>query len=121
MSSAYTTEIFPAREQVDFLRAPGSQAGGATRSKILDLAQASADYVVHEAAHHHFLGNPWMRSQFLQLMPHVFFDVLESVEKGRRDGGGAGAVLDARAQLLLGRMHQAAVRVVDDHEFLGFQ
>src|SRR5437016_11806298 len=62
-----------------------------------------------------------MRSQFLQLMLHVFFDVLESVEKGRRDGGGASAVLDARAQLLLGGVHQAAVGVVDDHEFLGFQ
>src|SRR5881296_3329194 len=38
-----------------------------------------------------------------------------------RAGTAAVAVLDARAQLLLGGVHQAAVGVVDDHEFLGFQ
>ena len=89
----------PAHPAISFL--PATEG-----SEILDLVQASADHVVHEAAHRHFFGNPRVRSQFLQLMPHVFFDVLESVEKRGRHGGGAGAILDARAQLLLGGVHQ---------------
>src|SRR2546430_6809728 len=59
-----------------------------------------------------------MRAQFLQLVTHVFINVLESVKKCRSDRRGARAILDARAQLLFSRVHQSAVRVVDDHELL---
>ena len=90
-------------------------------SKVLDLAQEPRDNVVDEAAYGNFLGNPRMRAEFLQLMAHVFVDVLESIEKGWSDRGSARAILNAGAQLLLGRMHQAAVGVIDDHEFLSAQ
>jgi len=62
-----------------------------------------------------------MRAQLLQLMTHIFFNVLEGVEKGRRDGRGSSAILDSVAQILLRGVHKAAIRVVDDHEFLGVQ
>src|SRR5215472_14125387 len=51
----------PRRLLASFLRATEG-------SEILDFAQASADHVVYEAAHRHLLGNPRVRSQFLQLM-----------------------------------------------------
>lgn len=59
-----------------------------------------------------------MRAEFLELMADIFVNVLEREEKRRSDGGGAGEVLDACPQVLLGGVHQAAIGVVDDHELL---
>ena len=90
-------------------------------SRVLDFAEAPVGHVVDEAAHGDFFGDPGMGAQLLELVTDVFFDVLEGVEEGRSDGGGSGAVLDLRAQILFGRVHQAAIGVVDDHDFLGAQ
>ena len=60
-----------------------------------------------------------MGAELLELVADVFLNVLESVEEGGSDGGGAGAVLDARAEVLFAGLHEAAVGVVDDHEFFG--
>ena len=59
-----------------------------------------------------------MSAEFLQLMANVFFDVLEGVKKGGRDGGGAGAIVDSGAEILFAGVHQAAIGVVNDHDFL---
>lgn len=60
-----------------------------------------------------------MSAEFLQLMANVFFDVLKGVKEGGRDGGSAGVILDSGAEILLAGVHQAAIRVIDDHDFLG--
>jgi len=60
-------------------------------------------------------------AQFLQLVAHILFDVLEGVEEGRRYCRGSRAVLDSGAQVLLAGVHQAAVGVIDDHDFFGAQ
>jgi len=55
----------------------------------------------------------------LQLMADIFFDVLESVEKSRRDSRRSSAILDARAEILLAGVHQATIGVVNDHDLFG--
>ena len=60
-----------------------------------------------------------MGAEFLQLVADIFIDVLEGVEESGSDGGGSGAILDAGAQAVLGGVHQSAIGVIDDHEFLG--
>lgn len=60
-----------------------------------------------------------MSEQLLQLVTDIFFDVLKCVEKCRGNGRRSGAILDSGAQVLLAGVHQAAVRMIDDHEFLG--
>ena len=62
-----------------------------------------------------------MGAQLLQLLPDIIFDVLECVEKSRCNRRGARSVLDTSAQVLLIRVHEAAVRVIDDHELLRAQ
>src|SRR5215470_543278 len=74
-------------------------------SEVLDLAEQAAQDVVDEAADNHFPRNPGMSAQLLQLVAYVFVDVLEGVEKCRCNGSCAGAILDARAQFLLGGVH----------------
>src|SRR5690349_12329761 len=81
-----------------------------------NLAQPASAYVVDEAAHRYLLWNPRMGAQLLQLVPHVFVNILEGVEKSRRNRRGSRAVLDARAQVLFRGQHQAAVGVIDHHE-----
>ena len=88
-------------------------------SKVFDFAKAAGAHVIDEATDGDGLGNPRVGAKFLKLVADVFVDVLECVKEGRRNGGGAGAILDARAEVLLGCMHQTAVGVVDDHEFFG--
>ena len=60
-----------------------------------------------------------MGAEFLKLVADVFVDVLEGEEESGSDGGGAGAGLDTVAKVLLAGVHEAAIGVVDDHEFLG--
>lgn len=60
-----------------------------------------------------------MRVQFLQLMPHVLFDILKGKKEGGSDGRGSGMILDFRPQILLAGQHQAAVGMVDDHDLAG--
>ena len=62
-----------------------------------------------------------MGVEFLQLVADIFFDVLEGVEVGRGDGGGSAAIVDAGTQILFVGVHQAAIGVIDDHDFLGAQ
>jgi hypothetical protein len=86
---------------------------------MLDFAELAGGDVVDEAADGYGGGNPRVGAEFLQLVADVFFDVLEGVEKGRGDGGRSGAILDSGAEILFVGVHEAAVGVVDDHEFLG--
>jgi hypothetical protein len=86
-----------------------------------DFAQSAAAYVVYKPPYSDFFGNPWMRAQLLELLPDIVFDVLESIEKGRCDRRRARSVLDARAKILLIRVHESTVSVIDDHELLGAQ
>ena len=60
-----------------------------------------------------------MTAKLLQLVSDVFLDVLEGVEKCGGDRRGPGAIVDSSAQVLLIRVHQPAVGMIDDHEFLG--
>lgn len=60
-----------------------------------------------------------MGTEFLHLVADVLFDILKGIEEGWGDGGGAGAVLDAVAKVVFGSVHQATVRVVNDHDFFG--
>jgi len=60
-----------------------------------------------------------MGAQFLQLLADIFFDVLEGIEEGGRNSGRSSALLDSGAQVLLAGVHQAAIGMIDDHDFLG--
>src|SRR5713226_6237567 len=90
-------------------------------SGVLDFSEMAAGNVVDKAADGQGLGNPGVGAELLQLVADIFFDVLERVEEGGGDSLGPGAVLDSGAQILFGGVHQAAIGVVDDHEFLGAQ
>jgi len=90
-------------------------------SGVLDFTEMAAGNVVDKAADGEGLGNPGMGAELLQLVADIFFDVLERVKEGGGDSLGPGAVLDSGAQILFGGVHQAAIGVVDDHEFLGAQ
>jgi hypothetical protein len=59
-----------------------------------------------------------MRAQLLQLMADVLLDVPESVKESGSHSRCSGAILYSVAQVLFSGMHQAAIGVVDDHEFL---
>lgn len=89
------------------------------KSEVFDFTEAAGSYVVDEAADGYGLRYPWMGAELLELVADVFVDVLEGEEERGSDGGGAGAVLDAGAEILLAGVHEAAVGVVDDHELLG--
>ena len=91
------------------------------RSGALDFAEIAAGDVVDEAADGDGLGNPGMGVELLQLVADIFFYVLEGVEEGGSHGGGSGAVLNSGAQVLFGGVHQSAIGVIDDHDFLGAQ
>src|SRR6266478_2979661 len=88
-------------------------------SGVLDFTEMAAGNVVDKAADGEGLGNPGMGAELLQLVADIFFDVLERVKEGGGDSLGPGAVLDSGAQILFGGVHQAAIGVVDDHEFVG--
>jgi hypothetical protein len=90
-------------------------------SGVLDFAEAPTGDVVDEAADGDTLGNPRMSPELLQLVADIFFDVLEGIEAGGSDSGGSGAILDSAAQVLLAGVHQSAIGVIDDHDFLGAQ
>src|SRR6266852_9509736 len=90
-------------------------------SVVFDFAKAAGGYIVDEAADGDGCGDPGMGAQLLQLVADIFLNVLERVEKGRSDGGGSGAILDAVAQIVLGGGHQSAIGVVDDHDFFRAQ
>jgi hypothetical protein len=51
----------------------------------------------------------------------VLLGVLKSKEECRSDGGGPGTVLDERSQVLLASMHQAAIGVLDEYDFMGLE
>ncbi len=59
-----------------------------------------------------------MGAELLQLVADIFFDVLEGVEEGGSHSGGPGAMLDSGAQVLLAGVHQSAIGVIDNHDFL---
>jgi hypothetical protein len=85
---------------------------------VLDFAKEAGSYVVYEAANRECFRNPRMGAKFLQLVADVFFDVLESVKEGGGNGGSAGAILDSGTEILLAGVHQTAIGVVNDHDFL---
>ena len=97
----------------------GTQKGQDGRLQVFDFAEEAGGDVVDEAADGDGFGDPRVSVEFLELVADVFVDVLEGVEEGGSDGGGAGAILDAGAEVLFGGVHEAAVSVVDDHELLG--
>src|SRR6202795_2348049 len=88
------------------------------RSGVFNFAQTASGDVVDEAADRDTLGNPGMGAQLLQLVADIFFDVLEGVEEGGSNSGGPGAMLNSGAQVLLASVHQSAIGVIDNHDFL---
>ncbi len=81
----------------------------------------AAGYVVNKSTDGDGRRNPGMGAELLQLMPDIFFDVLERIEKSRSDRRGSRAILDSGAQILFGGVHQSAIGVIDDHDLLGAQ
>src|SRR5882762_4591484 len=79
----------------------------------------AAGDIVDEAADGDGFGNPGMGAELLQLVADIFFDVLEGVEEGGSNSGRSRAILDSGAQILFGGVHQSAIGVIDDHDFLG--
>lgn len=51
----------------------------------------------------------------------IFFYVSEGAEGCGSNNVGAGPILDSGAQIMFGGMHQSAIRMIDDHNFLGAQ
>src|SRR5581483_353890 len=86
-----------------------------------DFAETATGNVIDEAADGNCFGNPWMGPKLLQLMLDIFFDVLEGVEECGRNCCRPSAIVDSATQVVLTRVHQSAIRVIDDHEFLGAQ
>ena len=86
---------------------------------ILDFAQTAIRHIIDKSADCNLLRNPGMAPKLLQLVADIFLDVLERVEEGWGDGCSARAILDSSAQILLVRMHQTAIGMIDDHDFLG--
>ena len=58
-----------------------------------------------------------MGAELLQLVADIFIDVLEGEEEGGSYSSRPGAILDSSAQVLLVSVHQAAIGVIDDHDF----
>ena len=80
--------------------------------------QKSSGDVVDEATDSDTHGNPGMGAELLQLVADIFIDVLEGEEEGGSYSSRPGAILDSSAQVLLASLHQAAIGMVDDHDFL---
>src|SRR5450631_2855150 len=99
----------------------GERNAQCTSSGIFDFAEEAAGNIVDKAAGCDLVGDPGVRAELLQLMANIFIDVLEGVEEGRCDGGGSCAILNSGAQILFAGLHQSAIRVIDDHDFLGAQ
>ena len=59
-----------------------------------------------------------MRSHLLDLLAHVFFKVIESMEGSGCYGRRSSLLLKFRAQILILKRQHAAVGVIDDDEFL---
>src|SRR5437667_4670394 len=89
------------------------------KSEVFDFAELAVADVVDEAADDHGPGNPGMGAELLHMVADVFFELMEGVEEGGGNGGGSRAILDSGAQVLFAGVHEAAIRMVDDHEFLG--
>src|SRR5271154_1590353 len=64
------------------------------QSDIFDFAEEAVSDVVDKAADRNLISNPGMRPELLQLVADIFVDVLEGVEKSRRDRSGSGAILN---------------------------
>ena len=92
--------------------------GASVASGVLDFAETSTGDVVDEAADSDALGNPRMGAELLQLVADIFIYVLEGVEEGGSNSSRSGAILDSSAQVLLASVHQAAIGVIDNHDFL---
>ena len=92
-----------------------------TGPDVCDFAQTSGGDVVDEAADSDALGNPGMSAELLQLVADIFINVLEGVEEGGSNSGRPGVILDSGAQVLLAGLHQAAIGVIDNHDFLSAQ
>ena len=88
-------------------------------SEVGDFAEAAGGDIVDEATDGNGLRDPRMGAEFLELVADIFVDVLEGEEEGGGDGGGACAILNASAEVLLAGEHEATVGVVDDHELFG--
>src|SRR6267378_4173741 len=102
----------------------GSGGGGSfssSRSVVFDFAEMAAGDVIDEAADGDSLGNPRVGAELLQLVANIFFDAMEGIEEGGCNSGGSGAILDSGAQIMFGGVHQSAIGVIDDHDFLGAQ
>ena len=65
--------------------------------------------------------NPWMGTEFLQLLADIFFEVLKCVEVAGWNSGSPGTILDSSAQILFAGIHQSAIGMIDHHEFFGTQ
>jgi len=85
----------------------------------MDFTEKAAAHVIDEAADGDCLGNPGMRGELLQLVANIFIDILEGVEKRGSQSGGSREILDPGAQILFAGVHQSAIGVIDDHDFLG--
>ena len=60
-----------------------------------------------------------MRGELLQLVANIFIDILEGVEKRGSQSGGPREILDSGSEILFAGVHQSAICVIDDHDFLG--
>ena len=88
-------------------------------SRLTYLPQIPSLNLEDEAADCDRLGShPTVLSQLPQLLPDVFLDVGKGVEAHRRICWNAGSLFDRAMQLFLGRLHQTAIGVIDDHELL---
>src|SRR5581483_5552439 len=90
---------------------------GAPRGGV--FAQRPRGHVVHEPPHRDLARHPGVRTQLLELLPHVVLHVAKGVEVQRGDRGGLPLPPQPGHQLLVAEREHAAVGVIDDHPLLG--
>lgn len=84
----------------------------------LDFAQKAGGHVINETTNCDLFGHPWMRPELLYLFADVSVDIPEGEEMRGRNRSRSSLILDSGTHIFFSRLHHAAIRVVDHHEFL---
>ena len=87
-------------------KATESRSGG-------NLIQSAGLHVENEASDRNVFGDPWMRFQFLDLLPDILFQVAERMKVNGCNGCSPCLLLELLKQFLILESQHPAVSVMD--------